>query len=512
MQRRTFLRTVAASSALAGVGGSSALMRAVAAPDTGLGWLATPINPHQRILVVVRLFGGNDGLNTLVPIHDDEYYRFRRDTALVDISIPAEQTIPIPSQSHVRFHPAMRGLARLYEEGKMAVVQGVGYPNMDLSHFRGTNIWLSASDSDVFRMDGWMGRFLEQRLEAGTLELNAPFAIEIGPQLGRAFTGLRLPMGFAFNERSFIPDEAGPVDPTSAAADLEELLTTFRSRGENHIRSITRALSTTTPDAREYYIDGGNMAPALQTIAQCIRGGLPTPMYIVHTGQFDTHHYQLPIHHQQLDELSTNIHAFQRELERARLDDRVTILIMSEFGRRPATNNSGTDHGTAGPVFLVGRSVNPGLHGVTPSVSDLDNDGNLHWHVDFRSVYASILEQWFASTPETYLPTVLTRPFPTLPLFREVSRHPVTQVTESTGPLAWPNPCSESLNLSIASEVLTPARVTITDAGGRMLRVADVTFIHGTATIDVSSLSSGFHVAVVTAGSGTMTVPFAVRR
>jgi uncharacterized protein (DUF1501 family) len=503
---------VISTSALAGFGGVSSVVSSLAAPDSGLGWLATPVNPHERILVVLRLFGGNDGLNTLVPVHDDEYYRLRRDIAMVDLSIPAEQTLGVRGYDHVRFHPAMKGLAQLFDEKKVAIVQGVGYPNMDLSHFRGTNIWLSASDSDVFRTDGWMGRFLEQRLAAGTLELNAPYAIEMGPQLGRAFTGERLPMGFAFTETSFIPDEVGPVDPTSAAADLEELLTSFRSRGEHHIRSITQALSTHPADPREYYVGDGNMGPALQNIARCIRGGLPTPMYIVHTGQFDTHHFQPSIHHQQLDELSTNVLAFQRELERARVEDRVTLLIISEFGRRPETNNSGTDHGTAGPVFLVGTSVMPGLHGVTPTVSDLDVDGNLHWHVDFRSIYASILEQWFESDPTSYVPTVLTRPFPTMSLFRPAHRNPTTNPSGDGQPLVWPNPCTSELNIAISSEREVLARVTITDLSGRMMRVQDVMFRHGIMSIDVRSVSSGSYLAHITAGPGTFSVPFRVLR
>ncbi len=502
---------MATAGVLASLSGSSSLLRALPFPDSGLGWLSTPVNVNRRVLVVIRLFGGNDGLNTLVPVHDNEYYRLRRDIASVDLSIAAESTIEIPGEQHVRFHPALQGLSQLNNEGKMAIVQGVGYPNMDLSHFRGTNIWLSASDSNVFKMDGWMGRFLEKRLDANTLDKNSPYAIEIGPQLGRAFDGTRVPMGFAYADTSGIAEEIGPTDPTSAAADLEELIATYESQGARHIRSISRALSSTQVDPSGYYVNGGNMAPALQTISQCIRADMPTPMYILHTGQYDTHHYQPEVHHQQLDELSTNVLAFQRELEAAGVADRVTILVISEFGRRPETNNSGTDHGTAAPVFLVGTSVIPGLHGVSPSTSDLDVDGNLHWHIDFRSIYASILEQWFGSEPSFYLPSVLQRAYPTLPLFNLIPS-PIGSSFTPQQPLAWPNPCSSIVRVTISIKNEGIVRATIVNMQGQPVRVYDADCSNGTIELDVASISQGAYIVMVASGTGNGVVPIVIRR
>lgn len=511
IKRRSFIKSIATAGVLSSLGGLSNVLTARPIPDGGLGWLSSPVNPNRRVLVVVRLFGGNDGLNTLVPVHDSEYYRLRRDLALVDLSVAAEKTIEIPGYSHVRFHPAMQGLAQLNNEGKMAIVQGVGYPNMDLSHFRGTNIWLSASDSDVFQLDGWMGRFLEARLDANTLELDAPFAVEIGPRLGRAFDGKRKAMGFAYAESSGIPDAIGPTDPTSAAADLEEILAAYEDQGERHIRSISRAFSSTQVDTSNYYVNGGNMAPGLQAISQCIRGNLPTPMYILHTGEFDTHHYQTVVHHQQLDELSTNIFAFQRELENAGVADRVTTLIISEFGRRPDTNNSGTDHGTAAPVFLVGTSLLPGLHGVSPSTTDLDADGNLHWHVDFRSIYASILEQWFGSDSSFYLPNVLQRAYPTIPLFNPIPQPDSFDYSPSE-PLAWPNPCSSMVRITLSDRFEGLVRTTIVTTNGIPVRVYDAQCVRGTIELDISSISQGAYLAMVASGSRNGVVPIVIRR
>lgn len=512
MKRRNFIRTVMQASALTGIAGGRSFLSALPLPEHEHGWIATPDNKHRRVLVVIRLFGGNDGLNTMVPIHDDEYYRLRRDTAIVDLSIDAKSALPLDGVSHLRMHPAMAGLATLYNEGKVAVVQGVGYPNMDLSHFRGTNIWLSASDSNVFEHDGWMGRYLERRLADGSLEEKHPFALECGPQLGRAFAGKTKQMGFAYSEQSFIPDAIGPTDESSAAKDLEDLITRYETEGEHHLRSLSRVLATTKANPTDYYQIGGNLAPDLQVVSRCIRGGLETPLYIVHTGQFDTHHFQPEVHHQQLDEVCTNVLAFQRELEAAQVDHRVTILIISEFGRRPNTNNSGTDHGTAAPIFLIGRNVNPGLHGITPSTLDLDVDGNLHWHVDFRSIYSSILEQWFESTPDSYIPTVLSRPFPTLPLFRELPGRPQTTVTQPDQPLVWPNPCSGQVTVTVAGNFTGVMRTTIASSDGIPVRVSDLFFVDGSALLDVSTISQGSYILLLTSGAGTVVTNIRVVR
>ncbi len=506
MLRRTFLRSVIGTGAVAGLGGLSSVLVARGAPDGGLGWLASPVNPHRRVLVVVRLFGGNDGLNTLVPVNDAEYYRLRRDKSHVDISIAPEIGIPIPNSSSLRFHPAMSGISTLYNEGKVAVVQGVGYPDMDLSHFRSTNIWLSASDSDVFKLDGWMGRFLEQRLASDSLDHSAPFAVELGPQLGRAFNGEHTAMGFAYTNHRFFSEEPGPSSNENNTADLEYLLREYRSTGCRYLESISRSIDASSEPSADYFREGGNMAPDLQTVSRCIRGGMATNMYIVHTGMFDTHHFQIQIHNEQLTEVCTNLLAFQRELERDNVDNRVTTLVISEFGRRAETNTSGTDHGTAGPVFLIGSSVNGGIHGVTPQVSDLDNDGNLRWHVDFRSVYASILEQWFESKPTEYLPRVLHRPFPTLPLFRNAHHmHPPT-ISQ------WPNPASTFVTVSVGNNFTGTARLTIVDVSGQSRAVLDCQFVDGASTIDVRHLSQGAYIGNLSSFGGTAAFPLIIAR
>jgi len=506
MKRRNFLRSVVTTSALAALPGLPTLARILHAPDAGMGWISAPVNSNNNILVVIRLFGGNDGLNTLIPIHDDEYYRIRRDTASVDMSIKAESTLPIPGTTDLAFHPALRPLSTLFNENKVAIVQGVGYPNMDLSHFRGTNIWLSASDSNVFETTGWMGRFLELRHQEKLESATDPFAIEMGDKMGRAFVGMHTHMGITYETNTPIAEKVGLSTENILGSDLEALIHRQAMDGKKYIRRADSAVSSVPYGSGEYYNGPGNFGKSLRTISRSIRGGLTTQLYIVHTGQFDTHSNQQYDHAQQLDEMSTNVLAFQREMEEAGQADRVSMLIMSEFGRRPAPKATGTDHGTAAPVFVVGSSVNGGLYGVPPSVHDLNSDGNLHWHVDFRSIYASALEQWFGDDPTTYLPSVLPRQFPTIPLFRT----PPSALTSAQN--VWPSPCSNTVNISVTTGTTGPVRATITDMNGRPLRVYDAEVSGGAIQLNVSSVSQGMYVVQLASGALQTSVPIIIRR
>lgn len=506
MQRRNFLRSVIATSAFATLPGLPTLARIMKAPDAGMGWISAPVNSKNNILVVIRLFGGNDGLNTLVPIQDDEYYRIRRDTASVDMSIKAESTIGLTGSTDLAFHPAMKPLAELYDEKKVAIVQGVGYPNMDLSHFRGTNIWLSASDSNVFETTGWMGRFLELRHERDFESATDPFAIEMGDKMGRAFVGSRSQMGITYASNTPIAERVGLSTDSYEGADLHDLIHRQASDGKKFISRTDEAVSRVPFGNGRYYDGPGNFGTSLRTISRSIRGGLSTQLYIVHTGQFDTHSNQQYDHAQQLDEMSTNVLAFQREMEDAGLDHRVSVLIISEFGRRPSPKSTGTDHGTAAPVFVVGSAVNGGLLGVTPSVQDLNTDGNLHWHVDFRSIYASVLEQWFGDDPSTYLPSILPRQYPTLPLFRTPPQVADPKV------LAWPTPCSSIVNIAVTQGTVGTVRATITDINGRPIRVYDAGVTDGTIQLNVSSISQGMYVVQLASGAIRSAIPIVVRR
>jgi len=218
------------------------------------------------------------------------------------------------------------------------------------------------------------------------------FALEMGNRMGNAFRSDHRLMGIPYAQGTPYIEDFSQSELLSDSTDLENLLIEYAKEGRQYTSRIDQVVDKTPTGVGKYYEGNGAFATSLSTVSRCIRGGLHTQVYIIHAGAFDTHSDQQIDHSIELEQLATNILAFQREMESSRMADRVTILAMSEFGRRPQPRGTGTDHGTAAPVFLIGNRVHGGMHGVSPSISDLDQDGNLFWHIDFRSIYSSILE------------------------------------------------------------------------------------------------------------------------
>jgi len=487
MKRRQFLTSVGKAGLVLPCM-HSGMMRAFAAPTDQLGHLATESLGGERILVVLRMFGGNDGLNTIVPIHDDEYYRIRNGGRPYDLSIARERVLPIPEVDGYGMHPSMAPLMELYKEGCVAVVQGVGYPNMDLSHFRGTDVWLSASDANVYQQSGWLGRMFDMEKFENETE---PYAIEYGDAVGRLLHGSHEVHGHTYHaSHQFAGNEniRGLNDGHGGAMDFSSRF----QRSQLHGRSIERALSLVTQQTRPYDKDSP-LAGSLKTTSRLIRAGMSTQVYIIHAGQFDTHHRQQEVHAQQLDELFQGVYSFYRELQDAGDADRVCVLVISEFGRRVEPTQTGTDHGTAAPVFLIGGKVQGGMHGMAPSVTDLDADGNLLWNVDFRQIYSSILRQWFQASPSAIDDVILPRLFQPLPLFAESSlqRHPFELA---------PIPCNTHLTVNGAALTPTPASAVVRDINGRQVLQTTLD-LQVSTRIPLPSLPSGVYVIDITTTS-----------
>lgn len=519
MHRRTFLRHMAATG-LALPGLMNGTVSALAFSDGRLGHITTPDPDCDRILVILRMFGGNDGLNTIIPVYDDEYYRVRHRTSRYDLSIPAEAALPIPGNNDHRFHPALGPMLDLYLEGKVAIVQGVGYPDMNLSHFRGNDIWLSASDADVFDDSGFIGRFLERRYPDFPATLpDTPYAIEFGSVVGRLAEGRHHTMAFPYNDRTRIPRDTGIRIGDGTQADrLEATIEKFLRQGSSFHGTIDRALQNVPGNLVDtYYRGDGYLGRALALTARLIRSGLGTQVYIIHAGQFDTHHDQQRVHAQQLDELFTNVLAFQREMEASGQDQRVCIMPISEFGRRVEPTGSGTDHGTAAPTFLIGGGVRGGLYGTAPSVRDLDADGNLKWNVDFRQIYASILAQWFC-VPSTEVEShILPRYFQQLPLFRHAFTEPIPIKVQRDTPAPelqlHPNPALETLRIRIGGlPESADADVRISALDGRLISSGPAVLANGTCTWDVSRIPQGAYVVLVNTRGTTLAGRLIIRR
>ncbi len=383
------------------------------------------------ILVVLQMAGGNDGLNMVVPFADDAYHRARPKLAL-----PADKILRL--NSYAGLNPRLTGLKALFEDGHLAVVQGVGYPNPNRSHFRSTEIWQTASDADRNASEGWLGRYFDNCC-AGA---DPTVGVAIGSEMPQAFTA-RTPTGVVFSrpeqfrfKSSGGPDESrseeyfyrqlnqGTEEPIAAAdggsigaiagATTSELSAVdFLQRtaldaqiSSDKILAVARKSKAAVPYPKT------RLGNSLSLIGRMIGGGLTTRVYYASQGGFDTHAGQLGAHDHLMMELNDALSAFVADLKQQGNFERVLLLTFSEFGRRVQENtNGGTDHGAAAPMFVLGGRVKPGLFGQHPSLTNLDN-GDLRFNTDFRSVYGTVLDKWLGAPSAT----VLGRKFTTLPI------------------------------------------------------------------------------------------------
>ena len=365
----------------------------------------------DRVLVVVQLGGGNDGLNTVVPFEDDLYHRARP-----QIGLKSERIIKLNDLTGI--NDAMRPVMPFFERGELAVIQGVGYPNPDRSHFRSMEIWHTGSDSDEYLGDGWIGRYFDNNC-GGTAQPQAGLALDA--ERPQAF-GSALGYGVATTD----PGKFG-WNP-GKGADNEAAFLALNAGKPAHnptldfLRHTTASAVTSSEEVRAAAKKGNiqmiekgkrNAGPSqLDAVAGLIRGGLATRIYYVSTSGFDTHSGQVATHDRLLGGVAGALARFQDQLVKDGTADRVTTMVFSEFGRRVNENGSGgTDHGTAAPMFLMGKSVKGGVHGTAPNLGDLDG-GDLKYSTDFRQVYTTLLEDWLHADPTK----VLDQRFDKLPL------------------------------------------------------------------------------------------------
>jgi uncharacterized protein (DUF1501 family) len=352
---------------------------------------------NGRVLVVVQLDGGNDGLNTVVP-HGDDAYRKRRSHLRLERELHR-------LDERVALHPSLGGFARLLQEQQLAVVQSVGYPNPNRSHFESMAIWQTARLRPGGEMPGW----LAQALDRQTAGRDAPALHVSELPLPQALYGGRRPMSALasleqFRRRVGVPETAGA---RAQRAALDAVIGEERGQPGSLLNFIQQsaAISYASSDRLEgvvrrpasaaRYPQNYGLAQRLQLIARLIRAGLSTSIYYTHLAGFDTHANQLGTHANLLRELGDSLKAFLDDLKQAGEAQRVLVLVFSEFGRRLEENASGgTDHGTAAPVFLLGPGVRPGLHGPHPNLHDLDATGDPKHAIDFRRVYATLLDGW----------------------------------------------------------------------------------------------------------------------
>jgi uncharacterized protein (DUF1501 family) len=361
-----------------------------------------------RILVVIQLDGGNDGINTVVPFADEGYAKHRK-----MLRLPTSQLVKVNDQ--VGLHPALAEAGKLLENGRLAVVQGVGYPNPNRSHFESMAIWQTARFDPEARNDlGWIGRAVDAGGPAG----GVPDAVFVGGgQMPVALRGRRAVASALTRPEDFVLNPLAKPKTDSPAKDPKSDLAAFvqRSALDAYATADRMAEVAAGKDGDVRYPSTG-LAGELRLMARLIKGDIGTRVFYTRQSGYDTHAGQQGPHAGLLGELGGALKAFLDDLATAKLADRVAVLCFSEFGRTVQENASaGTDHGTAGPVFLAGPRVKAGLVGATPSLMELDpQHGDLKMGVDFRQVYATVLEDWLGLPGEPALGESFERP----PLFR----------------------------------------------------------------------------------------------
>lgn len=330
----------------------------------------------EQCLVFIQLNGGNDGLNTFIPYENPLYYDLRTKIALSKDAV-------ISKNKGMAFHPALKDFAKIQQNGDLTIIQNVGYPEPNRSHFRSQEIWQTASSSEQYLTNGWLGRYLDLQCKEHQPTAGINFdSIDNLSLKGNEPNSITVKDPNRFKMRSDNDDVAKLSD--NPQLDFVRKIANSVSEGSDEIQ---KALSKATTET--VYPKTG-LGKNLEWIARLIKGNLNSKVYYTSQNGYDTHDNQVTIQQRNLTELNDAIYSFYSELKKAQLLQNVTLVVFSEFGRRVKDNGNGTDHGTAAPMFIIGGNNKGKVIGNNPNLSDLDN-GDLKYEVDFRSVYATLL-------------------------------------------------------------------------------------------------------------------------
>ena len=469
----------------------------------------------DHVLVLIQLNGGNDGLNMVIPLEFySNYYNARP-----NIAIPQNRVLALTGNNKTGFHPSMTGLQSLYNEGMVSVVQAVGYPTPNFSHFRATDIWMSASDSTEVVNSGWAGRYLGVEYPNfpngfPNSAMPDPLAIQIGSVTSLTLQGPSVNMGMSISDpNNFYNLLSGNYDPVPDTPWGKELkyVRMISQQTQQYAQVIKDAAAKVTQQVT--YPTQNTLADQLKIVARLIKGGLQTRIYMVSIGGFDTHSSQVNAtdvttgtHATLMLRVSEAIKAFMNDLKFLGIDDRVIGLTFSEFGRRIKSNAStGTDHGAAAPMILFGKKIKPGIVGNNPTIpANVSVNDNIPFQYDFRSIYASILKQWFC-VKSTDLQAIMLKNFQEIALCTNngcmSTSTPVNAGTELI--VNSPNPFEVRTVITFTTEG-GHTLVQVIDTLGRVVRnLTDKEYAPGTYKITFEShgLPAGVYYARLQNGS-----------
>ena len=397
---------------------------------------------NDKVLILIQLHGGNDGLNSVIPIEQyAEYYQLRPNLAIPDKGkrkyIDLDGTLSVEDQ--VGLHPDLSHMKELYDQGKMNIVQNVAYENINGSHFRSRDIWYMGGDYNEYLPSGWMGRLLDHEYpgypgDYPNAEMPDPLGIEIGNGVSLAFhrnNGIPAAISIQNPEQFYdLITSVGGLPPESIAnthygeelrwiMDMEEKSNQYAGRLKEVYEQGSNSQNVTYPELYPFNAPSGRiknrLAPQLKMIARLLSGGVKTKIFLARLGGFDTHAEQVEsydatmgTHAALLYHISSSMKAFQDDLKELGIEDRVMTMTFSEFGRRAYSNGSyGSDHGTAAPMFVFGKMVKPGVTGTNPDLNNLNN-GNLVHQYDYRQVFTSAVVDWLQADSDAVNATMFS--------------------------------------------------------------------------------------------------------
>ena len=492
---------------------------------------------NDKVVVFIQLHGGNDALNTLIPFDQyNEYYNYRPNIAIPSdgarkfLNLDTSLTI----ENQIGIHPDIVSLKQMYEQGRAAIVQNVGYEHMNLSHFRGRDIMFMGGDADDNYASGWMGRFLNEEYpgypEAYPSQTQPdPIAIEIGNNMSLAFHRSNgIPIGFNVQSPQAFYDLISNVGidppikfPDSHAGDELRYLMEFEKKSNQYAERLKNVYEAGKNSSVVYPTTYPLNAPAsslqnplsgqLKLIARMLAGGVKTRVFLCRIGGFDTHGEQVEsydstigTHAALIYHLFSAVKAFHEDLHQLGLHEKVLSLTFTEFGRRVYSNASyGTDHGTATPVFLFGEGLKPGVYGTNPDLNDL-NGGNIKYAIDYRQIYTSIVNDWFKATPKGLEATGFGGWLDSrIPLFSDSVGIRSSSETKDEFVSIYPNPVQSQLQVQFhTSKQLQVYKVNILNTEGKLvMTIMNNQIVHSfqSVSLDVSGLKTGVYFLQVSA-------------
>ncbi|WP_109829663.1 DUF1501 domain-containing protein [Reichenbachiella versicolor] len=537
MKRRNFIKKIgfAAGAPLAFQGVPLKLI----ASDSRMHRLASQ-SSNDNVLVILQMHGGNDSLNTFIPIENySQYYSKRANIAIPFKSgrrtlIPLDSTVP--SADQVGVHPDMRDFKDMYDNGMAAVFQGVSYERNNGSHFRGRDIWHMGGGPDDYFSSGWIGRYLKQEYAPKSYpddfpndEMPDPLALEMGNSLSLVFhQENNIPTSISLDRapdsllkkveglEGFVDDGIDPrgLPPTflndSPYGKEMDWILGLEDKSEIYIRRLAEIYakstetSVTYPDKYPFRADSTNpLSKQLKLVARLLEGGAKTKVFLVRIGGFDTHADQTEAgdptvgsHAALLYHISTAMNAFQKDLEAKGLADKVLTMTMSEFGRRVQSNGSyGTDHGTGGALMLFGKHINAGIYGTNPDL----NDRNIAMQFDYRQIYAGILNDWMGVDESTLTNDIFFQNFITggtyqpLELISSVEDNFLKKHFKISN--LHPNPATNYVQIEIQVNDVQPTTIELINISGSVVKTVFRNLIPGkhNVTFDLSNLPGGIY-------------------